>query len=620
MGKGGDLPRIGDLDPYRLGATSSLFGSAGHYGVRDEYVARTAGGVDARLAEALRGTQLVVVVGPSKAGKTRTLFEAVRAHDPAARVVCPVTDVFSELTADPRICSSADTLVLWLDDLHLYLTGGSGALTPAVLAALTARPGRTLVVATLRSELRAQLRGAGEMRRETRMLLEQALLIDLASTSDDPAERAAAGRAYPELVLDDYGLAEVLAGAPELLARYDEARYNDALLYAVIATAIDWARIGHTSPIPETTLTDLAEQGIRATHPGVEVTGDGVRAAIAQACKPPPGAGRTSALRTYLDDGVRGYRAFDYLVAADDGQNRRIPRVIPDWFWHMATRNAHRRTLHAVAHTAGTRGKTSIAVAIFRRLAGTGDTHAMTSLGLTLLSHGESAEAEAWFRKAADTDDSDAMTGVGLALSQRGEVAEAEAWFRKAIGAGNTTAMAGIAVLCRERGEIVEAEAWFRKAADAGSATAMSGLGVLLEERGEIVEAETWYRKGADAGNTAAMSGLGVLLEERGEIVEAETWYRKGADAGDTAAMSGLGVLLEERGEIVEAETWYRKGADAGNTAALAGLALLLRGRGEVAEAEVWIRKLVEIRNTAAMNDHRVLLTGPGDTTEVETW
>ncbi|MFD4444702.1 hypothetical protein ACFWPK_33475 [Nocardia sp. NPDC058519] len=152
-----DLPTIADLDPYLLGSTSSVFGRSGEYGVRDGYLPRTAHDVDARLAEALTGGSLVVVVGPSKAGKTRTLFEAVRAHDSGARVVWPVTDGIRELAVHPRIATSTDPLVVWLDDLHEYLAGPTG-LTPAVLARLTTRPGPTVVVATLRSEMRAQLR------------------------------------------------------------------------------------------------------------------------------------------------------------------------------------------------------------------------------------------------------------------------------------------------------------------------------------------------------------------------------------------------------------------------------------------------------------------------------
>ena len=65
---------MAELDPYTLGAAPSAYGNAGTFGQRDEYVPRTK---DEPLAAALRPGRLVVLTGPSKAGKTRTAFEVV---------------------------------------------------------------------------------------------------------------------------------------------------------------------------------------------------------------------------------------------------------------------------------------------------------------------------------------------------------------------------------------------------------------------------------------------------------------------------------------------------------------------------------------------------------------
>lgn len=67
----GKLPQVRDLDPYSLGAGPSRFGNADNYGQGDVYVPR---GQDGFLAEALRSGHLVVLAGPSKAGKSRTAF------------------------------------------------------------------------------------------------------------------------------------------------------------------------------------------------------------------------------------------------------------------------------------------------------------------------------------------------------------------------------------------------------------------------------------------------------------------------------------------------------------------------------------------------------------------
>ncbi|MEU2258442.1 tetratricopeptide repeat protein [Nocardia xishanensis] len=611
---------IGELDPYRLGATSSAFGRPGRYGHGDDYVARTANGVDVRLARALTGGRLVVVVGPSKAGKTRTLFEAVRAHESMAHVVWPVPDHVSELAVDPRILGSEDTLVVWLDDLHEYLTG-TDPLTPAVLARLGARRGRTLVVATLRSEMRAQLRGEGELRREIRMLFEQACLVDLASTGDDPAEHASAARTYPGQLFDGHGLGEVLAGAPELLARYDDARAADPLLHMVIAVAIDWARIGRRDPIPEPVLIDLTVQGLRATRPDLDTTSHSVLAAITTARTPPRGAGRAAALRTsYFDDDIRGYRAFDYLLAVDDGQDHRARRPIPDAFWHTATRDTTPATLRTVGYTAYLRADTLTAHTLLRQAAEAGDADAKHNLGVLLTERGELAEAETWYRRAADTGHLSAMTNLGVLLKRRGELVGAETWYRRAADTGHLNALHNLGFLLHERGELAEAETWLRQVADTGHTESMTGLGFLLKQRGELAEAETWLRRAADTGHTGAMTVLAILLSERGEVAEAETWYRQAADTGHTESMTKLGVLLSERGDVAEAETWYRQAADTGHTDAMTLLGILLSERRELAEAETWYRQAADTGDIVAMTLLGILLAERGEVAEAETW
>ncbi|MFX0578716.1 tetratricopeptide repeat protein [Nocardia nepalensis] len=615
-----DLPTVGELDPYLLGATSSAFGGPAEHGVRDRYVARTANRVDTRLAEALTGSRMVIVVGPSKAGKTRTLFEAVHAFDPGARVVWPVHGGIGELAVDPRLAASADTVVVWLDDLHEYLSGPN-SLTPAELARLTARRGRTLVVATLRSEMRAQLRGDGELGRETRMLLEQALLIDLASTSDDPAESAAAAAAYPGQAFDGYGLGEVLAGAPELLARYDDARAADPIEHAVIAVAVDWARIGRSEPIPEAALTDFAIQWLRETRPELDTTDETVRAAITAARTPPQGAGRAAALHTrYLDGGMRGYRPFDYLVAADGGQNGHSRRPIPDAFWHRATHDADPEILTTVGTVAFFRANTSIAGTLWRKAADAGHLDAMWNLGVLLTEQGDRAEAEDWYRKAADAGHPGAMMSLGVLLVERGDGVEAESWLRNASDTGFPGAMYNLAVLLTQQGDLAEAEDWYRKAADAGNPDAMYNLGVRLNKRGDREGAEAWYRKAADVGHLGAMYNLGVLLVKRGERAEAEAWYRKAAYVGHSGAMSNLGVLLVKRGERAEAESWLRKSADAGYPDGMYSLGVLLVEREDRAEAEGWYRKAADAGHPDAMSNLGVLLAERGDGVEAESW
>jgi hypothetical protein len=106
----GDLPCVEDLDPYRLGASISDYGDQGTYGQRDPYIPRTRNHVDERVSAALRADNLVLVVGPSKVGKTRTAFQAVRSGWPRARLASPDPSALSVLALHPRVRISADPL------------------------------------------------------------------------------------------------------------------------------------------------------------------------------------------------------------------------------------------------------------------------------------------------------------------------------------------------------------------------------------------------------------------------------------------------------------------------------------------------------------------------------
>ena len=218
---------------------------------------RTRKDVDTRLRNALQPGQLVVVVGLSKTGKTRTAFEAARARWPQARLLAPTPAGLGRLVTHPRVAGNGDPLVVWLDDLHLFLK--TDPLTPALLAMLTARPGPTIVLATLRREERARLTAdTGELSSDTRRLLDDAAdtTFELESTREDSDEQAAARSAYPTADLSTAGLAEQLAGAPALLTLYHDSEVANPLLHAVIQTAIDWARVGMPRPIPPTNSAD----------------------------------------------------------------------------------------------------------------------------------------------------------------------------------------------------------------------------------------------------------------------------------------------------------------------------------------------------------------------------
>jgi TPR repeat protein len=590
---GGDLPTVADLDPYRLGATKSAFGTSQTYGEHDPYISRTFNDVDTELAAALRQPGMVLVVGPSKAGKTRTCCEALRSGWPDARLLTPLPGKFEQLVAHPRLQTSTDTIVVWLDELERYLTH-THPLTPNLRTRLTTRPGTTIMVATLRTEARARLvTETGDILRDTRDLLDQAETIELLPTSEDPDEQAAAARAYPGQDLR-FGLAAVLAGAPELLESYDAAKTSDPLQHAVIAVVIDWARVGRPDPIPEPLLKKLAIDRLWDTRPDLETTDQAAETAVRVARTPPESTGRVAALATYpLPDKIRGYRPFDYLVAADDGQ-RPPPRPIPDDFWSTALDDTDAETAFAIGLAAYSRNATQPAIDAFHRAADSGHTVAMINLGSLLTYEVDPPDLDAarhWFEQAAATGHTSAMYNLGILLAYEVDPPNLDAarhWWEQAAAAGDALAMNQLGLILEDRTDsppdLDGARHWFEQAAAAGDTLAMFNLGLLLENQTDppdLDAARHWYEQAAAAGHPGAMNNLGRWLLanlDPPDLDGARHWFEQAAAAGDTRAMYNLGWLLAnlDPPDLDGARHWFEQAAAAGHPDAMVNLGVLL--------------------------------------------
>jgi TPR repeat protein len=554
--EGDDLPVVADLNPYRLGATPTDYGDKTSYGQHDPYVPRTSNDVDLRLSAALEPGRLVLLVGPSKAGKTRTAFEAVKDRWPQARLLAPRPATLQSLVAHPRLMATSDALVVWLDELQRFLTI-KDPLTLAMLTGLNGRHGPTVVLATLGVNERARLvRDTGELTWDTRLLLENAdFTIDLAPTSDDTREQAVAKAAYPDADLSAAGLAEQLAGAPALLQQYHDAQYADPLLHAVLQSAVDWTRTGMPRPTLTDELSGLALDVLLDRQPELEPTDQQLEQAIKNASTPPRGAGRVAGLRTARTAGrSRSYRPFSYLVAADDGQSG-SPRPIPPTFWDRVLRLANPDEAFDVGFAAYQRNNIGAAISAFRKPAAAGYTRAMVNLGILLSD---------WLYPP--------------------ELAEARRWYEQAAAAGDTRAMFNLGTLLADRLKQPElARRSYEQAAAAGHINAMVNLGNLLSDLGRPELARRWYEKAAAAGDTDAMVNLGLLLSDldQPELAEACYWFEKAAAAGDADAMNNLGALLVTRldpPQLDQARFWYERAAAGGHTAARANLRALSTG------------------------------------------
>ena len=418
----GQLPLVAGLDPYRLGATVSDYGNSDTYGLRDPYVPRTHDEVDIRLRAALQPGHITLVVGPSKAGKTRTAFEAALAMWPSAAVAVPAPDELSSLASHPRVQATSDIMLIWLDDLQRYLTGRD-PLTPKLLTQFTSRPGPTLLLATLRQEERDKLRqNTGEFAVDTRAVLQFAepTTVELRHTTSDPAEQAAAAAAYPATNLDNAGLAEALAHAPALLEEYRDSAAVDPVRHITVRVVIDWARTGMVRPLPESHLITLVRDAVWVARPDLDIDDGRIISAIAWGRMALPGTGSAALLRTYaLPDRTRGYRPFDYLVAADNGQGGHA-RSIPESFWDQVLFYATAHEAGDIGNAAYYRNNTRVAIVALQEAAKAGDYDALRRLGYVranALDPPDLEGARAAFQQAADAGHTGAAFSLGVLLA-----------------------------------------------------------------------------------------------------------------------------------------------------------------------------------------------------------
>jgi TPR repeat protein len=638
----GRLPLVTDLDPYTLGATPSGYGNAETYGQRDEYVRRTQ---DVPLTAALRPGRLVILVGPSKAGKTRTAFEALRGHSHwgGALLVAPAPRSLARLAEHPALGSS-DPLVIWLDDLPRFLPP-AGNLSPATISRLLDRPGPAVLLATLRAEQRELLRGPeGELTREVRMVLDNAISIELASTRDDPAEQAWAAAVYPQVGSRPEGLAEILAGAPELLRRYRDVAAADPPLHTLVQTCVDWARCGLTRPVPEPDLLALTRDALEEKRPDLDLRDDEMDEVLRRARKPIAGGGQVALIRTRrLTGRSRGYEAFDYLIAVDDGQGGERARPVTDTTWRCILDRAADEDAFRIGAAAYRRDNLSVAVTASRRGAEAGHTDAQTFLGALFayfVEPRELAEARAWWTRAAEAGDSSAQNNLGLLLERfvkPPELAQARAWYTQAAAAGDSSAQYNLGLMAfrLDPPQLAETRVWWTRAAEAGDTAAQFSLATLLATRldpPEVAEARAWYTKAAEAGNTDAQNNLGMLLAnltDPPELTEARAWFTTAAEAGNTAAQVNLGMLLADRldpPELVEARTWWTTAAEAGDSTAQHNLGLLLANQlnpPELTEARAWYTQAARGGDTGAQVALGALLASrldPPELTEARTW
>ncbi|PIM68481.1 hypothetical protein CTU88_30725 [Streptomyces sp. JV178] len=621
---------VRDTDPLGLGVHRARVGGA-DASTLPPYVRRDIDDqVRDRLREAAGSGGLVLLTGDSTAGKSRTALEAARAVLPGHLLLAPPWGADLRVLRPPAGGPAYDRHVLWLDDLEHYL--GPGGLEPSLLSALT--DAGLVVLATLRDErydsLREAADGADGEGLAGRMAAERGLrVLNMVEPvvvrrlwSDTELDRVAevddSRLAEAHARHGTHGIAEYLAAGPELLGEWRRAerattRGGHPRGAALVAAAVDLARIGLIGDLPETLLREVHERYLTALG-GPALRPEPYADAVTWATRIRYGV--ASLLMEGEEQNTK--RPFDYLV--DSVARDPAAPDVPEAVWRTALRQADDRTRPLIAQTASFSGQWEIAEEAWRPLADTEDEEAVLNYTSAQLFLGrDPAAIEARLRPLAEGGSVVAQLNLAAVLMMRDKEDEAATWWRSAADAGLALAAFNLYLRHRAAGEDEQTETWLRRAAEGGYVAAVTTLGTLLYERGDHAGAEPWWKAAAMVGDVDAAYAYGHLLRLRGDD-QAEPWLRRAAERGHERAAEILGKAADERGDLVEAEKWWRAAAEAGNAEAANQLGALLSKRGDRAEGATWYAKGAEAGHEVAMFNLAEWLKREGDRDGAKEW
>ena len=187
----------------------------------------------AEIAPAVTGSKLIVLVGGSSTGKTRSAVEAVRELLSDWRLIYALTaaDLVTSIAAGQVTART----VMWLDESQIYLEGNEGAEAAVAIRGLLGEAHELLVVGTLWPEywlsyMRPPAPGVPDPYRQARQLLKAAVKVDVPDRFGEADLKLARKLAAkdPRLAVAlatqrEGGVAQVLAGGPDLIDRWHNA-------------------------------------------------------------------------------------------------------------------------------------------------------------------------------------------------------------------------------------------------------------------------------------------------------------------------------------------------------------------------------------------------------------
>ncbi|WAZ26704.1 helix-turn-helix domain-containing/SEL1-like repeat protein [Streptomyces cinnabarinus] len=624
---------IGQWEPHELEVHPAGLGktvSGGGVRTLPGYVPRRH---DQALAAAVRDasggrSKIVFLVGSSSTGKTRACWEAVQPLAVKGWRLWHPFDPTRAQAALEELQQVRPRTVVWLNEAQHYL--GDPAVGELVAAAVhrllsDEQRGPVLVLGTLWPEYAHQYTalptpGGHDPHSRARELLAGHTLT-VPDTFDTSALTAAAALAEngDGLLADaltrtrDHGrVAQDLAGAPELLRRYEQ---STPPARALLEAAMDARRLGVRLHLRHAFLTDAAA-GYLSEHDYDQLTDHWAEAAYAELAQPVHGKQAplrrttprppqhpptpTTSANNAAPPAGPVFRLADYLE--QHGRTTRRHLCPPASFWHAAhTHLTHPDDLHKLTEAAEDRHRLQWAHHLRHRAADHGSTQALHTLAVMQEEAGDREGAEALARQAADHGSPRALLRLAGMRERAGDREEAEALARQAADHGSPRALLRLAGMRERAGDREGAEAFARQAADHGDIDALRRLAEMREEAGDREGAEAFARQAADCGSTHALYSLAEMRERAGDREGAEVLVREAADCGSTHALYSLAEMREQAGDREGAEALVREAADHGDTDALLIVAVMQEEAGDREGAEALARQATSHGFTAAL-------------------
>ena len=494
--------------------------------------------VDEELRNALKdaagrdAARLIVLSGPSKAGKSRTLLEAAASAVGDGLLIVPNdAAALSALAQDAPPPEAGDgPYLIWLDDIEPFAIRGDDGLARGTLTAFDGWPGTVLMLATQGGKGKgiaiADADADAELPSDLLARSERFRLTSDLTESEVARVRHRHGESVARWIQED-GIGEFMTVAPRVIERLEGTRDHPEGR-AVTWAAIDCQRLGLMRPLPEPWLEDLYRHYLRGSS-RAERFSRGLSWATS------PLYGKVALLTRETESG--GFRPHHYLVDYVNRQARAVKPAVLD------------RVIQGYAETGEE---------LFRA-------------GMFAMRAEDHGRAEAAYRRADAKGHCEAALGLGDLLQRRSDADGAQAAYLRADERGSADAAFNLGILLEQQDDLKGAEAAYGRSDERGSADAAFNLGVLLEQRDDVVGAEAAYRRADQRGHRDAALQLGVLFEQRQDLARAEAAYRRARELGHADAAFKLAAVLEQREYTVLGDQPYTDDGDPLDFARVAG-------------------------------------------------